>query len=81
MIFFEAMCYCAQYFELWIDSNWIHKYIILIYYEVYDIYNCYLHLGVLACNYIEEAGDASEDEKCGVVDEAEAIAASPQAES
>jgi hypothetical protein len=30
--------------------------------------------GVLACNYIEEAGNASEDEKCGVVDEAEAAA-------
>jgi hypothetical protein len=35
--------------------------------------------GVLACNYIEEAGNASEDEKCGVVDEAEAAATKLQA--
>jgi hypothetical protein len=39
-----------------------------------------LHVGVLACNYIQEAGNASEDEKCGVVVEAEAAATKLQAE-
>lgn len=39
-----------------------------------------LHVGVLACNYIEEAGNAYENEKCWVVDEAKAAATNLQTE-